>query len=196
MKQSLTLFILFTFLTSLNSFSQEKEKPSLNKGTIESQFNFVINKSNSYQDNKVIKKSWIYTLKSHVLDSLQKEKNTIKESKIIIAKQNKDFTSLQNELASVNKNLEEVSNAKDSIRFLGISLKKDLFKTVIGLLIGVLFFALLYTIYLFKNSNRVTKKIQTEYTDLEAEYNTSRTRALEREQALNRKLQDEINKQK
>lgn len=196
MKQSLTLFILFTFLTSLNSFSQEKEKPSLNKGTIESQFNFVINKSNSYQDNKVIKKSWIYTLKSHVSDSLQKEKNTIKESKIIIAKQNKDFTSLQNELASVNKNLEEVSNAKDSIRFLGISLKKDLFKTVIGLLIGVLFFALLYTIYLFKNSNRVTKKIQTEYTDLEAEYNTSRTRALEREQALNRKLQDEINKQK
>lgn len=196
MKQSLTLFILFTFLTSLNSFSQEKEKPSLNKGTIESQFNFVINKSNSYQDNKVIKKSWIYTLKSHVLDSLQKEKNTIKESKIIIAKQNKDFTSLQNELASVNKNLEEVSNAKDSIRFLGISLKKDLFKTVIGLLIGVLFFALLYTIYLFKNSNRVTKKIQTEYTDLEAEYNASRTRALEREQALNRKLQDEINKQK
>ncbi len=196
MKQSLRFFILFTFLTSLNSFSQDKEKPSLNKGTIESQFNFVINKSNSYQDNKVIKKSWMYTLKSHVLDSLQKEKKTIEEFKIIIAKQNKDFTNLQNELASVNKSLEDVSNAKDNIHFLGISLKKDLFKTVIGLLIGVLFFALLYTIYLFKNSNKITQKTQAEYSDLEAEYNASRTRALEREQALNRKLQDEINKQK
>ena len=138
----------------------------------------------------------MYTLKSHVLDSLQKEKKTIEEFKIIIAKQNKDFTNLQNELASVNKSLEDVSNAKDNIHFLGISLKKDLFKTVIGLLIGVLFFALLYTIYLFKNSNKITQKTQAEYSDLEAEYNASRTRALEREQALNRKLQDEINKQK
>jgi len=196
MKHPFKLFILFALLGQINSFSQDQEKLSLNKGTIENQFNYVINKSNSYQDNKVIKKAWIYSLKAHVLDSLTKEKNTIIESKKSINQQKNDFISLQNELANINKNLVEVTNSKDTISVFGIKIKKSVFKTTISIIIGLLFFTLLYFIYTFKNSNKITQKTLKDYNELESEFNLARTRSLEREQSLNRRLQDEINKQK
>ena len=62
-------------LLSLTSFSQTsnetEDKLSLNKGTIDSQFEYVIQKSNKYQDYKVVKRNWLYTLKAHTLDSLK-----------------------------------------------------------------------------------------------------------------------------
>jgi len=196
MKNPFKLFILLALVGQVNSFSQDQEKLSLNKGTIENQFNYVINKSNSYQDNKVIKKAWIYSLKAHVLDSLTKEKNAIVESKKIIDQQKTEFVNLQNKLTNVNNNLTEVTNSKDTISVFGIKIKKSVFKTVISFIIGLLFFTLLYFIYIYKNSNKITQKSLKDYNELESEFNLARTRSLEREQMLNRRLQDELNKQK
>lgn len=49
----------------------EQDKLSLTEGTVENQFEYVIQKSNNYQDYKVVKKVWLTQLKSHVLDSLE-----------------------------------------------------------------------------------------------------------------------------
>lgn len=196
MKNVQYLFIILSLSTQIVLFSQETEKLSLNKGTIENQFNYTISKSNSYKDNKVIKKSWIYTLKAHVLDSLAKEKATIKEANKIIEKQKTDFINLQNNLNEINKNLKEVTNSKDTIALLGLRVKKSVFKTIMSFIIALLFFAFLYVLFLFKKSNTITKKTLSDYNELDTEFNLARTRALEREQSLNRKLQDEINKQK
>lgn len=196
MKNTFKLFIFLTLFSQITLFSQEKEKLSLNEGTLENQFDFVINKSNSYLDNKVIKKSWINTLKKHTLDSLSKEKTTIIESNKIIEKQKTDFKNLQNQLNGVNKKIEEVTNSKETISVFGTSVKKKLFKALISLLITLLLFAFLYVLYLFKNSNKITRVTLNDYNELETEFNLARTRSLEREQSLNRKLQDEINKHK
>ena len=51
-------------------------------------------------------------------------------------------------------------------------------------------------IFKFKRSNTLTKEAQEKLIDTEAEYDTHRQNALEREQQLRRKLQDELNKQK
>jgi hypothetical protein len=103
---------------------------------------------------------------------------------------------LKSELESVKTDLGKVNEAKDSINFLGISMQKSVYKTSVWTVIILLLMALSYFIYSFKNSNDVTKKTLLKHDELEKEYNTYRTRALEREQVLNRKLQDEINKQK
>jgi len=193
MKYLTISLIVFTFLLNTNLYSQETK--ILNEGTIENQLDFVINKSGKFKEYKVVKKTWIYTLKAHVLDSLQKEKYTIIEANKLISKKQKDFSLLQEELIKINKQLDSVTNSKNTIKLFGIEFEKDLFKMLIGILVALLVLSLSYTIYVFKNSNKITKKTLLEYTELESEYNSSRTRALEREQSLNRKLQDEINKQ-
>ena len=53
------LLFIAVLLTSFATFSQndpEEEKLSLEEGTIDNQFEYVIRRSNNYQDFKVVKK--------------------------------------------------------------------------------------------------------------------------------------------
>lgn len=190
------LFIL-VFLFNLPAYAQEnKPKLSLDNGTIDEQFEYVIKKSSNWQEFEVIKKTWMNTLKSHVNDSLNKEKNALLKSNEIIKKQQNDYNLLREELKTTNDQLTEMINSKNTIKLFGISLERDIYKSVIWSLIAILLFALLYFIYIYKNSNTITQKALSDYNELNDEYTNSRTRSLEREQVLNRRLQDEINKQK
>lgn len=191
------LLLLLVFLINIVAFSQTTaEELSLDKSTIDGQFEYVLKKSSNYQEYKVVKKTIFYALKSHVIDSLEKGKNKLIIYKDSLKKNEADFLALQKELATVNENLTAVSNSKNTIKLFGIPLKRDVYKSILWTLIGVLFLALAYFIYLFKNSNVITQRTLADFNELEHEYNNSKTRALEREQVLNRKLQDEINKQK
>lgn len=197
MKLTTILTLLVTLFITQISFSQNLNKElSLDKGTIDQQFEYIIKKSSRYENYKVIKYSWINQLKSHVNDSISKLKLDIVASQKEILAKEKAYNALQEELNSVSTKLTATTKAKDNIQFLGMSLSKGFYKTLMWSLIALLSIALLFFIYQFKNSHVVTKKTIQDFKELELAYNTSKTRALEREQVLNRKLQDEINKQK
>ena len=83
-----------------------------------------------------------------------------------------------------------------TINFLGIQLKKGTFKTLLFSIIGILVLLLLFFIFKFKQSNSVTLQTKAKLKDIEDEYDEHRKRALEREQKVMRRLQDELNKQK
>lgn len=190
------LLILVLFI-NIVAFSQTDNKElSIDKSTIDDQFEYVLKKSSNYQDYQVVKNTLLRTLKSHVLDSLKKEKNELVNYKDSLKKKEADNFALQKELESVNEELKAVSNSKNTIKLFGIPLQRDIYKTILWSLIGILLFALAYFIYIFRNSNVISQKALSDYTELETEYSNSKTRALEREQVLNRKLQDELNKQK
>lgn len=189
--------LLIVFFINAIAFAQtETNKQTFNEGSIDEQFEYLLKKSSNYQEYKVVKKTMMYSLKSHVIDSLQKEKNDLIKYKDSLQKKEEAYVALQEELQTVEEELVSVTNSKNTIKLFGIPLKRDVYKSILWSLIGILFFALLYFVYIFKNSNVITQKALTDYNELEDEYNSSKTRALEREQVLNRKLQDELNKQK
>jgi len=197
MKTTSNLLLILIFLTSFISFSQNDTKQlSLKNGSIDEQFDYIITKSSRYENYKVIKYSWINQLKAHVNDSISKLKSDLKIATQEINEQKKAFKNLENELQTVNTNLTTTTNAKDTIQFLGISINKGLYKTIMWSLVALLTLALLFFFYKFKNSNEITEKTRADFEELESEYVTSKTRALEREQVLNRRLQDELNKRK
>lgn len=189
--------VLLALFTSLLSFSQADTKElSLDKGSINDQFEYVISKSSRYQNYKVIKYTWINQLKAHVNDSISNLKSDLNISKQEIISQKQRFDALQVKLDTANSNLTATTNEKDSVQFLGMSLKKGLYKMIMWSIVGLLSLGLVFFLYQFKKSNEITKKTLQNYDELEAEYTNSKKRALEREQVLNRKLQDELNKQK
>jgi hypothetical protein len=197
MKAFLKILVVATIFFSNLSYSQSTtDKKSLNTGTIQNQFDYVISKSTNYKNFEMVKQNWMYSLKKHVLDSLKKEKETIVSLNQTIASQNDKFKALQTELEEVKNNLAQETKSKDSIDLFGIQFNKSSFKTIIGVIIAFLLIALSYFVYLYINANKTTQKALADYNELEDEYSTARTRALEREQVLNRKLQDELNKQK
>jgi predicted PurR-regulated permease PerM len=194
MKKQLALLII-TVLISWNGFSQINKK-FIDTGSVKNQFNYLINKSNRYQNYKVVQYNWLQKLKRNVEDSLVKSQKEIVLNYQIINKQKATIDSLQASIKSSNRNIETLTNEKQSISFLGMLIKKATFKSILFFIIIALTLLLAFFISKFKQSNSITQHTKEALKELEDEYNEHRTKALEREQKVMRKLQDELNKNK
>ena len=192
-------FILALFLCSAygqQSGDTDSETLSLYDGTIDNQFEYVIRRSNRYQEYKVVKTDWLYTLKAHTMDSLQALETRLDSTLTVIESQNKTIGGLQSELDTTKSDLAQTNEEKDNISLLGIPMSKGLYKIVMWSIVAGLLVLLVAFIIKFKNSNAVTRATKKALQEMDEEFEEHRRTALEREQKVRRQLQDEINKQK
>ncbi|SHI95220.1 tRNA (guanine-N1)-methyltransferase [Pseudozobellia thermophila] len=198
------LLLLITALFTFNlQFAQEEEPQedlSLEKGTIDSQFEFVYKKSGNYRaDGKryeVVRTLSLDKLRQNVLDTLGAYNKRAAELKATIAGHESTIASLNAKLEETTNNLAAVTEEKDSMSFLGIMVSKSTYNGILWTVIACLLALLLFFIYKFRNSNILTQEAKSNLAELETEYEDHRRRALEREQKISRQLQDEINKYK
>lgn len=192
-----TLIICFSFsnITAQEvPVKPEEDKLSLNKGTIDNQFEFVFKRSNSWQDFKVIKKNWFYQLKAHTNDTIKSLKNQLANTKQTISKQANEINSLKSNLSNTQSTLDQTNIEKDNMSLFGIQMSKGGYNSLMWSIIAGLLALLLFFIFKFKNSNAVTKLAKKNLSEIELEFEEHRRTALEREQKVRRQLQDEINK--
>lgn len=197
----LQYLLVFTLLLSSleKTYSQEDNisvDNALQQEKIEEQFDIVIKKSGKYQEYKVVKLVWLNKLKSNTIDTLKTLESKLNTSDLKITEQKSTIKGLEESLAKTNNDLSNITQEKDSISFIGIALTKASYKTMMWIIIGILLGLLGFFIYKFKNSNSITIAARKALTETEAEFEDHRRRALEREQKVMRKLQDEINKQR
>lgn len=194
--QILRVLALLLFTTVIANAQEDDSKLSLTEGNVNDQFEFVYQKSNNYQNYKVVKKVWLTTLKKNVIDSLNTFKNELGNVKKSNTTQKGEIDKLNNNVASLNSQLTQLKEEKDSISFFGVLISKQNYKTLMWGLVFVLLAVLFLFIYKFKNANKVTVESRDNLRDIEEEYEEYRRKSLEREQKVRRQLQDEINKQK
>lgn len=195
----IVVLALFTTLQTLSTNAQtkpEEDKLSLNKGTIDNQFEFVIRRSNNYQEYKVVKKDWLYSLKAHTLDSLKAVHKNLSDTQNIVDSQAKEISNLKSNLNTTKNTLDETNVEKNNMALFGMQMSKTSYNILLWSIIGGLFALLLFFIYKFKNSNLVTRGAKKALAEIKDEFEEHRKIALEREQKVRRQLQDEINKQK
>lgn len=200
-KFKIILLVLSILLTSKitaqeSSVEVEKDKLSLTEGTLENQFEYVIQRSNNYQEFKVVKKTWLIQLKSHVLDSLNAERKIVSESAATIKRQNEEISDLKESLNNTKNQLDSTIEEKDSMQLFGLQLSKSSYNVLLWAVIAGLLVLLFVFIFKFKSSNAITKTTNTKLLEIEDEFEEHRRTALEREQKVRRQLQDEINKHK
>ena len=189
------LLALFS-IQLLSAKETNEDQLSLNEGTLDNQFEYVIQKSNNYQDYKVIKKTWLYALKAHTMDSLKAIQSDLKNTQATVDSQAKEISDLKNNLTSTQSTLDFTNKEKDSMSLFGIQMSKSGYNILLWGIIGILLALLGFFIYKFKNSNTITKESKKALADIELEFEEHRKVALEREQKVRRQLQDELNKQK
>ncbi|MBC9798378.1 tRNA (guanine-N1)-methyltransferase [Sinomicrobium weinanense] len=197
----IALLLLTTFINVINAQeSTDEEDPanklSLTEGNVNNQFEFIIQRSNNYQEYKVVKKNWLYTLKKNTLDSLARVEKELAEAINLTKTQKSEIESLQGELKENQDHVASLTNERDSISFFGALIDKSAYKATMWGIVALLTAVLLFFIYKFRNSNVITQDARKALEDLENEYEDHRKKALEREQKVRRQLQDEINKQK
>ena len=183
------------FIITASAFGQAN-KVYIDTGSVKNQFDYLIDKSYSYKDYKNIKLNWLVTLKNNVSDSLAVSKKEILTNYKTINSQKNTIDNLRDSLVISEKNTTILSNEKQSITFLGIQFSKSFFKTLMVLIICGLAALLIFFIIQYKQSYSVISQAKLNLKETEDEFETHRKRALEREQKVMRKLQDELNKQK
>ena len=188
------ILLTFTLCIVFTSFSQTIRFKDT--GSIGNQFDYLLEKSNRYQDFKVVKINWILQLKSNVADSLSASKKEILDNYGVINTQKNTIDSLKIELTESKGTIESLNTEKQSVKLFGIPLKKGIFKTIMFTVIGILVLLLAFFMTKFKQSNLITKQTLNSLKELEDEFDQHRKVALEREQKVMRRLQDELNKHK
>ncbi|NOY47959.1 MAG: tRNA (guanine-N1)-methyltransferase [Chlorobi bacterium] len=195
----LTLLLIFG---SSSIFAQEtQKKQSINEGSIDDQFEFVLRKSYNFRGTngqmyENVKRSMLLSLQAHTRDSINTLKNKLDNTNKVVNTQQKEIDALKTSLAKTQDKLATTNTEKDSMSLLGLQMSKTSYNLLMWLVIIGLLALLLIFIYKFKNSNVVTKAAKNALAEVEEEYEEHRRTALEREQKVRRQLQDELNKQK
>ncbi|WP_452600302.1 tRNA (guanine-N1)-methyltransferase [Pontimicrobium sp. MEBiC01747] len=199
---ALLLIAFFSLTTQAQNETPSTEKQlSLDGGSINDQFEFIITKSSNWNDERrqsyeVIKRNWVLKLRGNVLDSLKAVHKNLNDTKATVNKQAQEIEKLKTDLSATQGTLDQTNTEKDSMSLFGIQMSKGGYNTLMWSIIGGLFALLLLFIYKFKDSNSITKQAKTTLAETEEQFEEHRRVALEREQKVRRQLQDEINKQK
>nr|WP_091425951.1 tRNA (guanine-N1)-methyltransferase [Formosa sp. Hel1_31_208] len=191
-----TVLALSYFSSTMAQTANNEEKLSLNSGTIDNQFEYVIRRSNSWQEYKTVKKTWLYALKAHTIDSLNAVHKELNDTQAVVAAQAGEIDNLKQSLAVTKSELEDTIAEKDSMQLFGMQMTKPNYSLILWSIVGVLFALLLLFIYKYRNSNTITKHANKSLAETEEEFEEHRRNALEREQKVRRQLQDMINEQK
>tara|TARA_B110000046_G_scaffold136347_1_gene142618 strand:+ start:278 stop:853 length:576 start_codon:yes stop_codon:yes gene_type:complete len=183
--------ILFLFITSFSSFSQEVIKEDF---SIKSQFDKIYRTSTTYQVYKVIGKDKYQKLKSNVLDSLKNSKRLISEKESLLKSEKESIQKLNTSLNKTKVDLETALQKENSISLFGAQLNKITYNIISWVIIIILTICLIFFIFKFSKSNLLTKEAQENLNDVQVEFDNHKKKSIEREQKLRRKLQDEVNK--
>lgn len=203
MKGFRILFFAIALFSCNLQFGQQdtsQEELSLDKGTINKQFEFIYKKSGNYRAEgkryEVVRTLNLDKLRQNVLDSINAANSKAAQLNATIAGHETTITDLNKKLDETTNSLTSVTEEKDSMSFLGMLVSKATYNVILWTIIAGLLALLLLFIYKFRRSNILTQIAKSNLSELETEYEDHRRRALEREQRISRQLQDEINKYK
>lgn len=198
--KNLSIVFIGLLMSCITLHAQNQQNATTEDTSIQGQFETIIRKSTNYRQNgkryEVVRLIELNALQKNVLDTLKTANANISSLKSTIAENETAISSLNAKLDETTKNLNRITEEKDSMPFFGSLVSKSTYKLIVwSIIIGLLIF-LAFFIFKFKSSNALTQQAKTALADLEEEYEQHRRRALEREQKISRELHDERNKNK
>jgi DNA repair exonuclease SbcCD ATPase subunit len=150
--------------------------------------------SGTYVNNKVVKIEWIEKFYSNVKDSLESAKYEISNLEKTYSEEKKVSKEALKSVTVLKKELKSVNAEKENITLFGSLTSKSSYKTIVWIIIISLLTFLLFFLFKFQSSNRVTKEAKEKLKEIEFELEETKKKSRIKEQELMRKLQDEINK--
>lgn len=184
--------ILLLFITSLSSLAQSEDEAPGDQ-TLNTQFQEMLDKSESYTEYKVIKRTNLTQYSRAVQDSLNANRTQIKGLKNTVQDQEQQITTLSARITDLEAQLAESEELRESLSFLGLDLNKTTYHFIVWVIIGVLIAFGIFAYSSFMRSNKITAKTIKEYRALEVEYEEHKKTSHEKQIKMGRELQTERN---
>lgn len=187
----LTFIIGFFFLGQSLAMAQD-DTPEVDN-SLKAQFNELKNRSNSYQEYKVVKVVSLDNFWKNVEDTLAAVHKEILDANNAIAAQNKRLDSLNQTLEAREEALEQSEYDIAHLQVLGMDVQKDSYVSFTWGVFFVLLLILAIAFAKYKSSNKVAIEKKADYEELSQELNEYKQKAREKEIKLMRELQTERN---
>lgn len=192
--KSLTSLLSLLFCVLFAHVSMAKQDAVSQNQTLNEQYNTLIEKSETFNEYKVIKKTTLTDFWKVVSDSVREVNKSKREALTTIATKSAQIEDLNNIILKKEEELAAGEEEKANITVLGSEISKS-FYAVLSLVIGL---ALLVVIGFLIAKSRVdsltAKTSRQNKSILEKEYEEYKKRALDIQVKLNRELQTERNK--
>jgi preprotein translocase subunit SecF len=188
--KNFNLFFLL-IIGFLGVFTQAQTPEEKN---IISQFDVLIEDSNDFQEYKVVKKVELEQLKKATSARIALLKDSIAITNKLLLSKEKLINTLNTALTNTEKELEQTTDEKSSMQFMGIETSKSVYNIGVWSIICALVVILILFILRYNNSNETTRRSLKQLKAIEEELEELRRRSIEKEQKLGRQLQDERNK--
>ena len=160
---------------------------------LDQQFQYMKQKSETYEVYKVIKEERLNAFWKTVMDSTRLTKNKLTDTREQLAGKEDELQNIQKVLEENQQQLEQANYESTRISVLGVDVLKSNY--VIGMwgLVAGLVVLLVIMIGKFKNSNYTTTRVKNDFQELSEDYEEFKKRTREKEIKLKRELQTESN---
>ncbi len=179
--------------------------PRLSNGPLVRQYQDILQKSNNYQEYKVVRQSLLNSFWNSVEDSLQRSRREVQNAQRKIAdlqsqidnlgaNQKAQMSTLQQAIQSREQAIvqREYDNARVSV--LGIPIMKDTYVVLTYIVFTLLVVVAAVAFMSYQSSNKVAVAARKDYDEVKAELEGYRQRMLEKQTQLGRELQTERNR--
>ncbi len=186
------LFFTLVFLSTgiINAQVSAASADSTKSKDLVSQLEFIVANSNSFESYKVIKVSYINDFKQSVKDSVDGFHKTIYSLKDSCASLSASKSMLSDELLILNQKLSTNDEACKNMEFLGISVLKSTYNSIMWISILILTGLLVLLFIALKKYVILTNAANARVSELELEFEEHRKLALRREQKIARDFMD------
>ncbi len=176
-KLSFSILLLMTY----TGFSQ----------TLEKKWNYMVDKSNSYNSHKIIRTEELNGMWSSVQDSLMMMRVRVKNEQNKVNIQNVEIARLNEKIKASNEKMNVIGQERDDANNRASSNVTYILALWIALAFVGLVCAVLY--FLFQKSNSLTKQKTHDYEQLHKSFEDYKTGKLEVERKLKREIQTYMN---
>ncbi|MFT6186760.1 MAG: septal ring factor EnvC (AmiA/AmiB activator) [Cryomorphaceae bacterium] len=187
-------FIFIAVLAALPFLGIAQEGDSEEPNTLENQYLQLKNKSNSYQQYKVVDKTKLDGFWSAVEDTLNENSAQITGLDTEVVTLKKTVSSLETKLIDRDSSLSDQSYQIEHMSFLGIDMTKGGYITFSWVIIFVLILTVLILYFRFSSANKTTKGTKKDFSQLQEDFDEHKRKTRDKETKLMRDLQTEINR--
>jgi len=164
--------------------------------SLKGQFEYVYEKSETYERYKVVKISTFNLLKKNSVDSINVYKTELTARKKEIVQLQSTVADKDIKINGLTESLNATNETKNSMVFLGSEISKGVYNTIMWSVMFALAALAIILFLMFKRSHMVTSETKSRLTEIEEEFEAHRKSALKREQKIARELMDEKLKHK
>lgn len=192
MKIRIFAALVFAFGAIQGAAAQGADEEPVND--LKAQFEYLKDRSNNYQDYKVVRKSALDNFWESVEDTLTENRAEISSLAKEVGDLEKQVADLQKQVQERDLALSEQEHQIEHMDFLGMELTKGAYITYTWTIIILLLVAVAFLWFRFKSAHSVTARTLDEFKLLQEEFEAHRKSSREKETKLRRDLQTEINK--